>query len=37
LFNDAIPSHEAARRYLAEVIAFCKGRLRAGDARHAEA
>ena len=25
LFNDAIPSHEAARRYLAEVIAFRKG------------
>jgi len=24
LFNDAIPSHEGARRYLAEVIAFRK-------------
>ena len=25
LFNDAMPSHEAAQRYLAEVIAFRKG------------
>ena len=25
LFNDAIPSHEAARRYLAEVVAHRKG------------
>ena len=25
LFNDAIPSHEAAQRYLAELIAFRKG------------
>jgi hypothetical protein len=24
LFNDAMPSHESTRRYLAEVIAFCK-------------
>jgi hypothetical protein len=26
LFNDAIPSHEATRHYLAEVMAFRKGR-----------
>jgi len=26
LFNDAIPSHDAARRYLAEVIAFREAR-----------
>ncbi|MBU1891170.1 hypothetical protein KJ782_06850 [Patescibacteria group bacterium] len=25
LFNDAMPSHESTRKYLAEVIAFCKG------------
>ena len=26
LFNDAIPSHEAAQAYLAEVIAFYKAK-----------